>query len=104
MTVKSKRGRRRYIVFRVGADVDRISLARATFRPGHHVKVISCDERMAVIRCSPEDRSWVSDTVVSSFPGSEPLRTSGTLKSLRERYGSLKKEPRPPRTAGKGLH
>ncbi|MGE0014755.1 MAG: hypothetical protein AB7S83_01010 [Candidatus Methanomethylophilaceae archaeon] len=95
MTVKSKRGRRRYIVFRIGADVDRFSLAQATFRPGHHVKVISCDEGMAVVRCSPADTGWVSDAVVSSFPGSEPLRTSGTLKSLRDRYGSLKKQPRP---------
>ncbi|MDD2410132.1 MAG: hypothetical protein PHV81_00415 [Candidatus Methanomethylophilaceae archaeon] len=104
MTVKSKRGRRRYIVFEVGTEVDKTLLTRATFRPGHHIKVISCDGGFAVVRCSPADTCWVSEAVASSFPGSEPLRTSGTLKSLRDRYSSLKKERRPPRNADKGLH
>jgi len=104
MTVKSKRGRRRYIVFEVGPEVNGGALSRAVFGLGPQIKVISCREGMAAIRCAPIDTERVIATVLSSFPGSRSVRTSGTLKSLRDRYGSLKKERRPPVGPGKGGH
>lgn len=102
--MKSKRGRRRYIVFEVGPEVDGEILSRAVFGLGPQIKVISCIEGMAVIRCTPIDMERVAVTVVSSFPGSKSVRTSGTLRSLRDRYSSLEKERRPPKCPSKGGH
>ena len=96
MTVKSKRGRRRYIVFKMPLDADRTSLSRAI--PNlPQVKVIHCDEGMAVVRCSPEGRDEIISSIEEKFPDSKSLKTSGTLKTLRDQYGPLGKRRKPSR-------
>jgi RNase P/RNase MRP subunit POP5 len=94
MVVKEKRGRRRYIAFRVEpklSDAELLAILNATLSPrGTKVpKVIQFDGRMGIIRCSPADK----DKVISALSeGSDPrgkietLCTSGTLLTLREKY------------------
>lgn len=96
VTIKSERGRRRYIVFKMPVDANRTSLSRAI--PNlPQVKVIHCDEGMAVVRCSPEGRDEVISAVEERFPDSRSLKTSGTLKTLRDQYGPLGKRRKPSR-------
>ena len=98
MTVKEKRGRRRYVAFTVSPDLTKASLTGALRAAcGDPPHVIQCSEGWAVVRCSPHD---ISDTVTAmnlADPSSVSLRTSGTLCSLRERYPELKRL-RPKRT------
>lgn len=94
MVVKEKRGRRRYIAFRVASkisDVELLAALNATLTPrGIKVpKVMQFDGRMGIIRCSPLDK----DKVISALNersetrlGIETLSTSGTLLTLREKY------------------
>ena len=96
MTVKCERGRRRYIVFEMTGDVDRHAIVRV-IPDLPQLRVIYCGEGMAVVRCAPEGRDEVIPAVELHFPGSRSLRTSGTLKSLRDRYGPLGKRPKPSR-------
>lgn len=90
VTVKSIRGRRRYIVFNVPEETDRRGLDRL-LSDLPQIRIIYCDEGMAVVRCSPADKEEVITRIVCGYPGSESLKTSGTLKTLRETYGSLGK-------------
>lgn len=53
------------------------------------VKVVTCSGGEAVVRCSPADRPRVSEAL-GSREGFESVRTSGTLRSLRDRYPSLR--------------
>ncbi len=94
MVVKEKRGRRRYIAFRVDSkisDGELLAALNATLSPlGIKVpKVIQFDGRMGIIRCSPLDK----DKVISALTARsdprymiETLSTSGTLLTLREKY------------------
>mgnify|MGYP006980732572 CR=1 FL=1 len=94
MTVKSLRGRRRYIMFAVTEDVDRRGLEGILYGLAQ-IRIIHCDEGMAVIRCTPGDREEVISRIVLRYPGSGSLKTSGTLKTLREIYGPFGKNQRP---------
>lgn len=104
MTVKSERGRRRYIAFEIGPDVSKNLLSRTVSDIGQHIRIISHGKGMAVIRCSPSDSERVIGKVESSFPGSRSVRASGTLRSLRDRYSSLEKERKPPSNPKKDGH
>lgn len=100
MTVKCERGRRRYILFEVTEEVDRHAIVRV-MPDLPQLRIIYCGEGMAVVRCTPEGKDDVISAIESNFPGSKSLRTSGTLKSLRDRYGPLGKGPKPARNKAK---
>jgi RNase P/RNase MRP subunit POP5 len=94
MVVKEKRGRRRYIAFRVDSkisDGELLATLNATLTPlGIKVpKVMQFDGRMGIIRCSPLDKDKVISALTErSDPRYriETLSTSGTLLTLREKY------------------
>jgi len=91
--VKSVRGRRRYVALRVPADLRRDGLVKALEPVSGSVpslKVITCGEGWAVVRCSPAEVESAISAVTGAFPGSEPVLTSGTLKTLRDRYPELR--------------
>jgi hypothetical protein len=96
VTIKSERGRRRYIVFKMPVNADRFALNQVL--PNlPQVKVIHCEDGMAVVRCSPEGRDTIISVIEEKFPGSASLKTSGTLKTLRDQYGPLGKRRKPSR-------
>ncbi|MDW5563291.1 MAG: hypothetical protein SA339_08705 [Methanomassiliicoccus sp.] len=91
MVVKSKRGRRRYIAVRA-REAERMTdeaflgaLNSSLTRGGVRYKVIQFDGREGIVRVSGADR----DRALAALGGPEAsalvtLRTSGTLKTLRE--------------------
>lgn len=92
MVVKEKRGRRRYIAFRVDPALRRDDLRRALAAGS----VIQCSEGWAIVRCAPSETSVVAESLRSAYPETVSLATSGTLKTLRERYLNLERT-RPPK-------
>lgn len=89
MVVKSERGRRRYVFFEVPQPVRRDDVSQALEGIGS-VKIITCSDGRAVVRCSPDDREAVTRRMSEGFDGCRSVRTSGTLRGLRDRYPSLK--------------
>ena len=100
MVVKSERGRRRYIFFEVPQPVRRVffevpqpvrrdDVSQALDGIGS-VKVITCSDGRAVVRCSPDDREPVTQRMTETFGGCRSVRTSGTLRGLRDRYPPLR--------------
>ncbi len=87
MVVKSVRGRRRYISFEVPSGTTRETIIEAIEsaepRP-ESFKAITCSNGKAVVRCSPADREAVTAIVCSLGPETRSLRTSGTLRTLRD--------------------
>ena len=83
------------MVFAVGDSVSRHGVAVAAQSADSESKVITVQNGMAVVRTSPAKTDAVVKTVTEKIPDSVPLRTSGTLKSLRDRYAGLRKEPKP---------
>lgn len=99
MVVKSVRGRRRYIAFRVDADLTRetlISKLRALYGDDAPY-VIQCAEGWAVIRSSPGTVDHDTDALRHADDGAVSVRTSGTLRALRDRYEVLKRTKVPAR-------
>ncbi|MDI3482284.1 MAG: hypothetical protein PWQ88_155 [Candidatus Methanomethylophilaceae archaeon] len=93
MVVKEKRGRRRYVIFEVDksfahkgeviSEVSALFRARGLDAP----YVIDAYDRFIILRTSPEERDKVIDIMSESMDIKfRPLRTSGTIKTLRERY------------------
>ena len=97
MTVKSKRGRRRYIAFTLDSRFDRGSLiAGLKSVAGEEAPyVVQCSEGWCIVRCTPDRREETIDLMAAVDPSSKSLRTSGTLITLRKRYPRLE-ETRPP--------
>lgn len=95
MTVKANRGRRRYIAFDVSPGTTAEGLAASLPK---RYKVIQCAGGMAIVRCV-EDVEGCIASVRRADPGSVSRRTSGTLRTLRDRYSVLRENapPRPPR-------
>ena len=89
MVVKSERGRRRYVFFEVPQPVRRDDVSQVLEGIGS-VKIITCSDGRAVVRCSPDDREAVTRRMSEGFDGCRSVRTSGTLRGLRDRYPSLK--------------
>ena len=94
MVVKEKRGRRRYIAFRVNSrisDGELLAALNATLTPlGIKVpKVIQFNGTMGILRCSPLDKEKVISALTERSDlrcRIETLSTSGTLLTLREKY------------------
>ena len=99
MVVKSVRGRRRYVAFEVDANFTRetlISKLRALCGDDAPY-VIQCGEGWAVIRSSPGTIDRDMDIMRRADDGAVPVRTSGTLKTLRDRYEILRRTKVPAR-------
>jgi RNase P/RNase MRP subunit POP5 len=96
MTVKEKRGRRRYIAFTVRPELTRDGLIASLRTVRASPYVVQCSEGWAIVRCSPRDVEGTIAVMREAEPSSVSLRTSGTLSALRERYPRLK-ELRPKR-------
>lgn len=90
MVVKSARGRRRYIYFRIPAGTHRDDLAAMMGDRIASAKVITCHGTDAVIRCLPQDCIPLSELLSSPDNGCESVKTSGTLRTLRDEYPRLK--------------
>ncbi|MCX6651132.1 MAG: hypothetical protein NT131_05715 [Methanomassiliicoccales archaeon] len=94
MVVKEKRGRRRYIAFETDhrvSDEELLSfIISALFPRGIKApKMIQFDGRKGIFRCPPVDK----DSILKALgprPGTPftivTLSTSGTLRTLREKY------------------
>lgn len=87
MVVKAKRGRRRYIAFRLDPGLSRDDLRRSLSAGS----VIQCSEGWAIVRCSPSETDAVVACVKRLDPGSESLAASGTLRTLRGRFPDLER-------------
>jgi len=97
VVVKSKRGRRRYVVFDMSVPMTKEELIKA-FRVkcgGDAPYVIQCAPGKTVIRCSPNEIDKVREQMKIVDSGSESIVTSGTLRTLRDKYPILKADKRP---------
>lgn len=90
MTVKSVRGRRRYIAFKTPVNADR-QWAEEILSGFQSVKIITCKGGYAVVRASPEQVEAVEDAMWDAWATN--LDCSGTLHALRTRHPQLR-EPR----------
>jgi len=92
MVVKEKRGRRRYIAFRVSPELTKDTMISRLRKAGDEsVYVVQCSEGWMIVRCSPSDAEGTVRIVKYADPSSGSLRTSGTLASLRNEYPELKR-------------
>lgn len=66
---------------------------------GRTFNVIQCAEGMAIVRCGPSEIGRCEEAVRTCDPQARAVRTSGTLRTLRDEYPILKKNapPKPPR-------
>jgi RNase P/RNase MRP subunit POP5 len=89
VTVKAKRGRRRYVAFRVADGLTHEEGVQALHRLHQAgiggLKVIQYEAGKGIIRCGePEkDRTIAAMRALAIIV---PLRTSGTLRTLREEF------------------
>jgi len=92
VTVKEKRGRRRYIAFRISPEITKdaliSSLRMLCNEPPY---VIQCAEGWSILRCSPENIDETKELMRRVDASSVSLRTSGTLATLRDVYPELKR-------------
>ncbi len=94
MVVKEKRGRRRYVAFhtcRRATDEELLMTFTAIFAPqGIKIpKVIQFDGQKGIFRCLPNDKDRVLGALASRtgpLLSIVTLSTSGTLRTLREKY------------------
>jgi len=92
MVVKEVRGRRRYVAFTVNAELTKtslISLLRTVCTEPPYV--VQCAEGWAIVRCSPVMIERTIELVMLADPSASSLKTSGTLKKLRDTYSELKR-------------
>jgi len=93
MVVKEKRGRRRYIAFEVDrrvTDEELLAALNAALSPlGIRTKMIQFDGLKGILRCRPQDKDRTL-TALANRPTGDfslvTLSTSGTLRTIRERY------------------
>lgn len=90
MVVKSVRGRRRYVYVRVPEGTRRDDLAGCMSERFDDTKAITCRDGDAVIRCSPRECEAVVDHLISSGLCTGSVKTSGTLRTLRDEYPQLR--------------
>jgi len=92
VVVKAERGRRRYIAFTVNAELTKTSLISVlrgvSAEPPY---IIQCAEGWAIVRCSPDTVERTVEHMMLADPSSVSLRTSGTLRTLRDLYPELKR-------------
>lgn len=103
MTVKEKRGRRRYVYFEsadgtVRQHEDMLqSVINASAAAGvRSIKLIQFDGRRGIVRCALVELETFVRAVNADGRPFHTLCTSGTLRTLRERYfpDQLRKRPR----------
>lgn len=100
MTVKSQRGRRRYVAFTTSPGLVKGGLIAGMARFGRTYNIIQCSGGMAIVRCAPDTVDACIAAVREGDPAAEPVLTSGTLRTLRDRYPALRANapPKPPRS------
>ena len=89
MVVKEKRGRRRYIAFRsqIPRELMLVQMRSEAEKLGLKVpKLIQFDRGWGIVRCAPKEKDVII-ALLNSLEGTESLLTSGTLRTLRERFG-----------------
>lgn len=103
MTVKSERGRRRYIAFTVSGTLTREALILG-IPGGRRFNVIQCAEGWAIVRCAPSEIEDCGEAVRTVCPEAETVTVSGTLRTLRDRYPVLKRNapPKPSKKTSPG--
>jgi RNase P/RNase MRP subunit POP5 len=91
MVVKAKRGRRRYIAFETAEDSDAETVSHeiisSAVRLGVRApKLIQFEGRRGIVRSLEPEKEATLELIGSATLPMRTLRTSGTLKTLRERY------------------
>ena len=90
MVVKSERGRRRYVYLRVPSQMRRDDITSILDGRIPSAKVITCHAGDSVVRCLPEDVMPMVEMLKCDEPTVESVKTSGTLRTLRDAYPQLK--------------
>lgn len=91
MVVKSRRGRRRYIVFTADESMVRDDMSTIVDSFGiPSVKLITCGKGKAVIRCDPGHRDELIAAYSIALPEHHSIKTSGTLRTLRDDDPSIR--------------
>jgi len=98
MVVKSKRGRIRYIAFDVSSDMRKDVLIRdlKALKPNDAPYVVQCTDGKAILRCTPKKTEETIRMMSQADHSCVSLMTSGTLRTIREKYPELKTAKKPP--------
>lgn len=103
MTVKEKRGRRRYVYFEStdGTVRPHEDMLQSVINPSaaagvRSIKLIQFDGRRGILRCALTELDMLLGAVNADDRPFRTLCTSGTVRTLRERYfpDQLQKRPR----------
>jgi RNase P/RNase MRP subunit POP5 len=109
MVVKDKRGRRRYVAFETSEVIDAETVSREIISSAVKLgvrppKLIQFEGRRGIVRSLEPEKEATLELINAAALPMKTLRTSGTLKTLRERYFWAQKEggrlPRGKRPAG----
>ena len=97
MVVKSRRGRIRYIAFDVSPDMRKDILIKnlRVLRPNDVPYVVQCAGGKAIVRCTPRETKETMLMMLQADPSCVSLMTSGTLRTIREKYPELKPPKKP---------
>ena len=110
MVVKEKRGRRRCVAFETSEVTDAETVSREIISSAVKLgvrppKLIQFEGRRGIVRCLEPEKETTLELINASVLPMKTLRTSGTLKTLRERYfgpeNAQKKEAERGRRAGR---
>jgi len=103
MTVKEKRGRRRYVYFesadgnvRSYEDMLQSVINPAAAAGVRSIKLIQFDGRRGIVRCALKELETLLSSINDVNKPFRTLCTSGTVRTIRERYfpDQLRKRPR----------
>jgi RNase P/RNase MRP subunit POP5 len=91
MVVKEKRGRRRYVAFETSEIIDAETVSREIISSAVRLgvrppKLIQFEGRRGIVRSSEPEKEATIELLNAAELPMRTLRTSGTLKTLRERY------------------
>jgi RNase P/RNase MRP subunit POP5 len=97
MVVKAKRGRRRYIAFETSEAMDAETVSREIISSAVKLgvrtpKLIQFEGRRGIVRSLEPEMESTLELINSAALPMRTLRTSGTLKTLRERYFVAEKD------------
>jgi len=92
MVVKSERGRRRYIMFKMTCEFERETVIKRVNKTsdGEAPYIVQCEKNMMIARCSPDAIERTIEIISRMDPGSSSIITSGTLKTIRDKHPELK--------------
>lgn len=91
MVVKEKRGRRRYVAFETTESIDAETVSREIISSAVRLgvrppKLIQFEGQRGIVRSSEPEKDATIELLNTAQLPMKTLRTSGTLKTLRERY------------------